>query len=178
MGHEIPAALGVRLARPGGEVLAYVGDGTYLMSPSEIVTAVQDGLKVTIVIIENGGFQVIRRLQLAKVGSPFGNEFRARDTATERLDGPYLEIDLAASAESMGAKAWRVRTEDELRSALREARVHDGVAAIVVEVERHRFLPSSEAFWDVAPPAVSDDAQTAQLRADYESARRSQRSHG
>ena len=159
MGHEIPAALGMRWARPAGEVIAYVGDGTYLMNPSEIVTAVQDGLKVTIVIVDNGGFQVIRRLQLARIGRPFGNEFRSRD-ASDRLEGDYLSIDLAANAASLGARTWSVETEAELRTALDEARAHDGVSAIVVTVERHRFLPSSGSWWDAAPPETSTDAST------------------
>jgi 3D-(3,5/4)-trihydroxycyclohexane-1,2-dione acylhydrolase (decyclizing) len=178
MGHEIPAAIGARLARPSGEVVAYVGDGTYLMNPSEIVTAVQEGLKITVVIIVNGGFQVIRRLQMARVGVPFGNEFRTRDAKTGRLDGGYLAIDYAANAGSMGARTWQVRTEDDLRDALREAREHQGPCAIVVEVERHRFLPGSGAWWDAAPPEVSTNERTRELRAEYEEAKQDQRFHG
>ncbi len=178
MGHEIPAAIGARLAGVPGEVVAYVGDGTYLLNPSEIVTAVQEGAKITIVIVQNDGFQVIRRLQMARIGVPFGNEFRARDAGTGRLDGEYLEIDYAANAASLGARAWGVRTESELRTALAEARAHPGIGAIVVTVERGRFLPPSGAWWDAAPPEVSDDDRTKEIRAEYEAARREQRFYG
>jgi 3D-(3,5/4)-trihydroxycyclohexane-1,2-dione acylhydrolase (decyclizing) len=178
MGHEIPAAIGARLARPAGEVVALVGDGTYLMNPSEIVTAVQERLKITVVILDNHGFQVIRRLQLARTGVPFGNEFRYRDPATDRLDGPYLSIDYTANARSLGAQAWHVQSEAELGMALEEARSTPGPCAIVVDVAPHRFLPSSGAWWDAAPPEVSEDESTRALRTDYETARRGQRFHG
>ena len=77
MGYELPAAVGVRLAQPEGEVIAYIGDGTYLLNPGELVTALQHGLKITVVISENHGYQSIRRLQMGRVGREFGNEFRA-----------------------------------------------------------------------------------------------------
>src|SRR5690606_25734008 len=89
MGWEIPAGLGIRLAQPEGEVVVLVGDGTYLMNPTEIVTAVQEGLKVTVVVAENHGYQVIRQLQLNRVGRSFGNEFRARERGSNRLEGEY-----------------------------------------------------------------------------------------
>ena len=79
MGYEIPAGLGVRLAQPEGEVYVLVGDGTYLMNPTELVTAVQEGLKITVVLAENHGYQCIRRLQMWRTGVSFGNEFRRRD---------------------------------------------------------------------------------------------------
>ena len=78
MGYEIPASLGVRLAQPEGEVFALIGDGTYLMNPTELATAVQEGLKITVVISDNHGFQFIRRLQMNVTGHHFGNEFRRR----------------------------------------------------------------------------------------------------
>ena len=90
MGYEIPAGLGVRLAQPEGEVYVLVGDGTYLMNPTEIVTAVQEGLKITVVLSENHGYQCIRRLQMWRTGVSFGNEFRRRDPETNRLEGEYL----------------------------------------------------------------------------------------
>src|SRR6185369_10022594 len=106
MGHEIPAGLGVRLAQPEGEVYVLIGDGTYLMNPTELVTALQEKIKITVVIAEYHGFQIIRRLQMPRLGRCFGNEFRERDTATNRLEGEYLPIDLMKNAESMGARTW------------------------------------------------------------------------
>jgi len=171
MGYEIPAGLGVRLAQPEGEVYVFVGDGTYLMQPTELVTSIQEGLKMTLLISYNRGFQVIRRLQMNKVGISFGNEFRARDAAANRLEGAYVDIDFAKNAESMGAKAWRVTNADELRQALREARAETRSCAIVIETEMHRYGPDSGIWWDVAPAEVSDDEVTQQARRDYEAER-------
>jgi 3D-(3,5/4)-trihydroxycyclohexane-1,2-dione acylhydrolase (decyclizing) len=168
MGYELPAGLGVRMAQPEGEVYVFIGDGTYLMNPSELVTAMQEGLKVTVVLADNHGFQIIRRLQMARAGRSFGNEFRARDGKTNRLEGEYLSIDFAKNAESFGARAWHIATRDELRTALKEARDETRSCVIVVEVEKHRYLPGSGAWWDVAAAEVSQDPATQNLRAEYE----------
>ena len=168
MGYEIPAGLGVRLAQPEGEVRVLVGDGTYLMNPTELVTAVQEGLKITVVLAENHGYQCIRRLQMWRTGVSFGNEFRRRDPGTNRLEGEYLPIDLAKNAESFGARTWHVETPEQLRQALREARAEPRTCVIVAEVEKHRFLPGGGTWWDVAPAEVSQDARTRELRPEYE----------
>jgi 3D-(3,5/4)-trihydroxycyclohexane-1,2-dione acylhydrolase (decyclizing) len=172
MGYEIPAGIGVRLAQPDGEVFVMVGDGTYLMSPTEIVTAMQEGLKITIIISENHGYQAIRQLQMARVGRSFGNEFRARGRSSNRLDGEYITVDFARNAESMGARVWRAATSDQLRVALREARMEKRPCAIVVETEEHRYLPGSEVWWDVAPAEATNDPLTRDLRAEYEKERK------
>src|SRR5207237_3413823 len=151
MGYELPAGLGVRMAQPEGEVYVFIGDGTYLMNPSELITAMQEGLKVTVVLADNHGFQIIRRLQMARAGRSFGNEFRARDGKSNRLEGEYLPIDFVKNAESFGARGWHVTTRDELRNALREARQESRSSVIVAEIEKHRYLPGSGAWWDVAP---------------------------
>src|SRR6266700_5503959 len=183
MGYELPATLGVRLARPDsrGQVVGLIGDGTFLMQPSELVTAVQEGLDVTIVISENHGFQCIRRLQMNRVGLPFGNEFRSRKGPRDgggRLEGDYLQLDLAAVARGLGARAWHVDGAAELRAALGEARGHQGAAVIVVETVPHHDLPPSGVWWDVAPAEVSAEPATQRLRAGYEADRsRWQRSY-
>jgi 3D-(3,5/4)-trihydroxycyclohexane-1,2-dione acylhydrolase (decyclizing) len=115
MGHEIPAGLGIKMARPAGEVFVLVGDGGYLMNPTELVTALQEGLKITVIVSENHGFQVIRRLQMLRVGTGFGNEFRARDPGAGELAGPYLPLDLARTAEGFGARACRVSSSPRPR---------------------------------------------------------------
>src|SRR4051812_33688917 len=120
MGYELPASLGVRLAQPRGEVYTFIGDGTYLMNPTELATAVQEGLKVTVLISKNDGFQCIRDLQLRSAGIDFGNEFRSRDPRSNRLSGSFVDIDYAANAASFGARAWEVRTAAELETALAE----------------------------------------------------------
>jgi 3D-(3,5/4)-trihydroxycyclohexane-1,2-dione acylhydrolase (decyclizing) len=168
MGYELSAGLGVRMKQPDGEVFVFIGDGTYLMNPMEIVTAVQEGLKVTVVVADNHGYQVIRQLQMGRVGHSFGNEFRARDGDVNRLEGEYLSIDFAKNAESMGARSWHVETPDELRQALREARDEAGTCVIVAEVEKHRYLPAAGVWWDVASAEVTGDSTTRELRAQYE----------
>jgi len=171
MGYEIPAALGVRMTQPTGEVYVLIGDGTYLMQPTELVTAMQEGLKITVLLMNNHGFQIIRRLQMGRVGISFGNEFRARDRAQNRLTGDYLKIDFAQNAASMGARTWNVTTPAELQTALAEARQESRSCVIVAEIEPHRYGPSSQVWWDVAAAEVTNDPETQQARTAYEADR-------
>ena len=172
MGYEIPAGLGVRMARPESEAIVFIGDGTYLMNPTELVTAMQEGLKVTVVISENHGFQSIFQLQMDRTGCEFGNEFRSRDRASNRLEGDYLEIDYAQNAKSMGATTWKVRTPTELRDALAEARGEKAACVIVAEIEPHRYLPGSDVWWDIATAEVSGDPETQKRRTEFEKVRK------
>jgi 3D-(3,5/4)-trihydroxycyclohexane-1,2-dione acylhydrolase (decyclizing) len=181
MGYELPAALGVRLAQPEGEVTAFIGDGTFLMNPTELVTAVQEGLKVTVVVSENRGFQSIRRLQMLRVGREFGNEFRARAAANGppattipvggRLAGEYLALDLAKVAEGLGATGIRATTTEQVRAALESARGEAGPVVIVAQTAPHADLPPGQVWWDVAPAEVSGDELVTKLRAEYEADR-------
>ena len=197
MGYELPAGLGVRMAAGSeGEVFVYVGDGTFLLNPMELVTALQERLKVTVVVIDNHGFQVIRRLQMGRAGHAFGNELRARSGAGSgegggsdgsgsngsggvgggsggtgggpRLDGEYLPLDIGKIAAGMGARTWHAFTPDEVRAALREARAETRSCVIVCEVEKHRYVPGSDTWWDVAPAEVSRSEVTQTLRSEYE----------
>ena len=181
MGYELPAGVGVRMAAGGpgsaGEVFVYIGDGTFLLNPMELITALQEQLKVTVVVIDNHGFQVIRRLQMWRTGHAFGNEFRARGGDEDggsaaaggpRLEGDYLPVDIATIARGMGARAWNAATPDEVRSALREARVESRSCVIVCEVEKHRYVPGADTWWDVAPAEVSRSEVTQTLRSEYE----------
>lgn len=172
MGWELPAGLGVRMARPKGEVYVYIGDGTYLMNPTELVTAMQENLKITVVISNNHGFQVIRRLQLWRTGRSFGNEFRSRERKSNRLEGDYLEIDFAKNAASMGACTWEVDTPDSLKQALAEARKETRSCVIVVETEKQRFAAGAGVWWDAAPAETSGHAVTRKNRKEYESDRK------
>ncbi len=177
MGYEIPASLGVRMAQPEGEVYTFIGDGTYLMNPTELATAAQEGLKITLLLSQNDGFQCIRDLQMRSVGRDFGNEFRSRG-AGNRLDGGFVEIDYAANARSLGARTWSVQTAAELESALAEAREETGPCAIVVTTDRYRRGLGSEVWWDVAPAEVTDDEVTISARDQYERGRARQRHYG
>ncbi len=175
MGYEVAAGLGVALADPGAEVLVMVGDGSYLMMNSEIVTAVAEGLSFTILLIENQGFQSIHGLQRS-VGSPsFGNERRFRNPETGLLDGPVVPVDFAAHAASMGAKTWRAKTAAELEAALREARKASGVRLVVAEVDPEARVPSFEGWWDVPVPETSAFESVNEARKAYQEARRRQR---
>jgi 3D-(3,5/4)-trihydroxycyclohexane-1,2-dione acylhydrolase (decyclizing) len=157
MGHELPAALGVRLARPeAGEVYSMVGDGTYLMAPGELATAVQEGLKITVIVIENEGYQSIRLSQEAVTGVSFANELRQREAGTGRLTGDVLPVDYAANARSFGCAAFDTRTVDEFRSALEEARAERRPSVIVAHVDPDSQLPPSGAWWDVGVAQVSN----------------------
>jgi 3D-(3,5/4)-trihydroxycyclohexane-1,2-dione acylhydrolase (decyclizing) len=145
MGHELPAALGIRMAQPRrGRVVAVIGDGTYLMAPTELVTAVREALDVTIVVLVNGGFRSIEGLQRASVARRFGNEFG-------------VEVDYAANARSLGCAAWTVDSAAGLADALREAAAVSGPAVIACRVAPENHLPPSGAWWDLGVPAVSDD---------------------
>jgi len=178
MGYELPAGLGVRMSGAPGEVYVMIGDGTFLMSPSELATAVQEGLKVTVLLMDNHGYQVIRRLQMATVGTSYGLEFRNRGSATREWDGEYVPLDFVKLAEGLGARGWRVETEAELEQALGEARAETRPCLINIEIEKHVFGPSSDVWWDVAPAQVSSDEETRKLRAAYEEGRESQRYYG
>ena len=187
MGYEIPAGIGVRLADPdrSHRVVSFLGDGTFLMAPTELVTAAQEGLPVTVVIPENHGYQVIHRLQMGRSGREFGNEFRYRtgpldlDSAKPaRLEGGYLRVDLAQVAAGLGARAVTATTAGEVRAALADTRDHDGPVVIVVPVVPHADLPGAGVWWDVAPAEVSDSDTVTRLRAEYEQGLATQRWYG
>ncbi len=168
MGYEIPAGLGTRLAQPKGEVFVFLGDGTYLMNPTELVTCLQEKQKITLIVADNHGFQCILAHQLHRAGRSFGNEFRCRDSKSNRLEGDYIKVDYVKTAEGFGSRAWQVRTEKELRSALRAARREKRTCVIVAETSAKRYPPGSEMWWDVGVAEVSGDPVTTKLRRQYE----------
>jgi 3D-(3,5/4)-trihydroxycyclohexane-1,2-dione acylhydrolase (decyclizing) len=150
MGHELPAGIGIRLAQPEtGEVVVVIGDGTFLLSPTELVTAVQERLKIVTVLLVNAGYQSIHGLQLSTVGSSFGNEFRMRDRDAGAPEGDIVDVDYAAVARALGCSAWRADSLEELERALAEARAAEGPALIECRVEPRRMVLGSGAWWDV-----------------------------
>ena len=177
----------MRLAEPdpAARVISLLGDGTFLLAPTELVTAAAEGLAVTLVVPENRGYQVIHRLQMLRSGREFGNEFRYRAaplrlagedaSKAPRLEGDYLRLDLAQVATGLGARACRATTAAELRDALSGTRDHPGPVVIVVPVVPHADLPGAGVWWDVAPAEVSALEVTAGLRAEYEADLASQR---
>jgi 3D-(3,5/4)-trihydroxycyclohexane-1,2-dione acylhydrolase (decyclizing) len=168
MGHEIPAGLGIRMHEgPECEVIVVIGDGTYLMNPSELVTSVQDRLRLTVVVLDNGGYQSINALALGSTGTAAGNEFRHRNAGGRLPDGERMEIDYVANARSMGCAALAAPTAGELRDALAKARGADRTTVIVCPTEPGRSLLPSGAFWDLGVPEVSADPATARLAAEH-----------
>jgi 3D-(3,5/4)-trihydroxycyclohexane-1,2-dione acylhydrolase (decyclizing) len=162
MGHELPAGLGIRLAEPeAGEVYVVIGDGTYLMAPSELVTAVQEQLKITVIVAVNHGYQSIHGLQSSRIGPSFGNEFRRRNG--DGLAGEYLPVDFAANAESFGCAIKRVNSVEEVGPALERARQESGPVVIVAEVEPRRGLLDAGAWWDLGLPEVAEESVTREL---------------
>ncbi len=192
MGYELPAAIGVRLAdpNPAHRVVTFIGDGTFVMAPTELVTAAQEHLPLTIVVSENHGYQVIRRLQMWRAGNSFGNEFRYREDGpivtqsagagrkAPRLEGNFLTLDIVQIALGMGCEAYRPGTASEFAAVLKQTRASTGPVVIVVPTIPHADLPSSDLWWDVAPAEVSEQSWVADIRADYEIGRAAQRWHG
>lgn len=176
MTYEIPSAIGLCLA---GEKNVYVciGDGTYLMNPSDLLVAVRENIKLTVCLFENRGYQIIRDLQVLTTGAGFSTEFRGRDNAG-KLNGAYLDIDLAMNARSFGAKVERVDTPEKLKAALQAADAVTGVNVIVIEVAPHAMsVGTKHSFWDIAPPMVSANADVVKLRESYEERREQSQRH-
>ena len=170
MGYEIPGALGVKVADPSREVYAYVGDGTYLMMPSEIVTSVQEGIKLIIVVANNHGFASIGGLSRSLGSAGFGTRFRLRGDQSGQLDGEYLPVDFAANARSLGAEAASVSSIADFRLALQAARKAQRTTVIVVETDREVSVPGYDSWWDVAVAEVSTSESVQQARKNYEEA--------
>jgi 3D-(3,5/4)-trihydroxycyclohexane-1,2-dione acylhydrolase (decyclizing) len=159
MGYEVPASLGIRMAEPDRDVFAMVGDGGYLMMPTELVTAVQERLKVIVVLVQNHGFHSIGSLSESLGSQRFGTEYRYRCEDSGRLDGDRLPVDLAANARSLGAHVIEVHSRAELAQAVKEAKAapaDGGPVVIHVETDPTIYAPDSNAWWDVPVSEVSD----------------------
>jgi 3D-(3,5/4)-trihydroxycyclohexane-1,2-dione acylhydrolase (decyclizing) len=167
MGYEIAGGLGVRLAAPDREAYVMVGDGSYLMLSSEIATAVQEGLKLTIVLLENHAFQSIANLSRASGGRNRFNTFRRRDPLTGEYSGETLPLDFAANARSLGADAIVARDPAALAAALAAARTSPRTTVIVTEVDPSVAVPGYEAWWDVPIAEVSTSETVRDARKAY-----------
>jgi 3D-(3,5/4)-trihydroxycyclohexane-1,2-dione acylhydrolase (decyclizing) len=176
MGYEIAGALGVKMADPLREVYAFLGDGSYLMLNHEIVTAVQEGLKITVVLTDNSAFGCIHNLQRACGGRSFGNEFRHRSRASSRLDGPVVAVDYIANARSLGATVFAATDASSLREALAAARREKNTCFIYVPVTPGSVMQDFS-WWDVPPAAVSGVPTVRAARKRYEQAVKKQRFH-
>ena len=180
MGYEIAGALGVKLAAPDREVYAMVGDGSYLMLGTEIVTAIQEGIKLIIVLVDNHGFNSIGGLSRSLGMDGFGTQYRYRKDGSLGLDsdrtpGAVLPLDLAANAASLGAHAVKVKTIDELRSVLRDAKRAEKTVVISIEVDRYEGVPAYDSWWDVPVAEVSTVDAVKSARSGYEESKKAAR---
>jgi 3D-(3,5/4)-trihydroxycyclohexane-1,2-dione acylhydrolase (decyclizing) len=175
MGYEIPGAIGVKMADPSRQVFVFVGDGTYLMMPSEILTSIQEGVKLIIVVVDNHGFASIGGLSQSLGSGGFGTRFRLRDGQSHLLDGEYLPVDFAANARSLGAEAISVSTIADFKQALQQALKNEHTTVIVVPADREERVPGYESWWDVAVAEVSSMESVQQARSTYETSRKNER---
>ena len=168
MGYEIAGGLGARMACPDREVFVMVGDGSFLMMAQELVTAVQEGIRIIVVLVQNHGFASIGALSEELGSQRFATSYRARDSGTSRLDGELLPVDLAANAASLGCTVYQAGDIGSLKEAIMKAKSASGPVVIHIESDPLIPAPGSESWWDVPVSEVSDLESTKQARAVYE----------
>ena len=173
MGYEIAGGLGVKLADPEREVYVLVGDGSYLMMAQELVTSIQEGLKLTVVLVDNEGYASIGGLSRSKGTAGFGTRYRYRrdgslgDDSGQR-EGKPLPVDLALNAQGLGAHVIRARNIEELRDALVEAKAIDQTVVIHVPADRYEGVPNYDSWWDVPVAEVSESSDVQKARKEHE----------
>tara|TARA_Y100000588_G_scaffold97414_2_gene105729 strand:- start:29687 stop:31531 length:1845 start_codon:yes stop_codon:yes gene_type:complete len=167
MGYEIAGGLGIKMADPDREVYVMVGDGSYLMMAQEIMTSIQEDVKLTIVLLDNYGHASIGGLSEATGSDGFGTKFKMRNAASGQLDGDNVPTDLAANAESLGAIVLRPEGKEGLMNALAEAKGNDRTTVIAVEVDCEVRVPGYESWWDVPIAEVSTVQEVQRLREEY-----------
>ncbi len=168
MGYEIAGGLGIRLAKDGGDVYVMVGDGSFLMMNSEIVTALQERLKLIIVLINNHGFASINGLSISLGSKGFGNLYRQRDFESGKYTGDELPINFTNIAKSLGIEAVEVRRRDELMNALKNAKKNNSYTLIEVSVDPEIHVPGYKSWWNVPVAEVSEMPAVVQARTEYE----------
>ena len=175
MGYEIPGGLGVRLAAPDRDVFVVMGDGSYLMMPTELVTAVQENIKIIVVLLQNHGFASIGALSESVGVERFGTKYRRRNDETGRLDGAVLPVDLAANAESLGVTVYRARTRADLIAGLHKAKEGDGPCLVHVDTDLVQQSPAGDGWWDVPVAEVSTLESTQHAKLKYDRRKADQR---
>lgn len=173
MGYEIAGGLGVKMAHPQREVYVLVGDGSYLMMAQEIVTSVQEGHKLNVVLLDNHGFSSIGGLSRNCGNEGMGTEYRFRENG--KYSGASIPVDFQANAASLGAWTTRVNRVGELRAALQSAREQPRTSVIVIETSYDERVPGYESWWDVPIAEVSATERVQTARKGYEAARKKQR---
>ena len=166
MGYEVAGALGAKLAEPSKEVYAMVGDGSYQMLHSELVTSLQENKKINVLLFDNSGFGCINNLQMGNGMSSFGTEFRYRNQETRKLNGAIMKIDFAASAAGYGVKTYRVTSIEQLREALKDAKKQTVSTLIDIKVLPKTMTNGYDSWWHVGVAEVSNSPS---VQASYES---------
>ncbi len=168
MGYELAAGIGVKLAAPEREVYVLIGDGSFLMMPQEIVTAIQENVKLNVVLVNNHGFQSIGGLSASLGSGGFGTRYKYRDPVTGQLSGENLPVDFAAIARGLGAHVIEANDLAALQAALADARAQTRTTVIIVETDPEARVPGYESWWDVAVAETSEIASVQAARAAYE----------
>lgn len=168
MGYEIAGGWGAKMARPDGDVITWVGDGSYLMANSDIFSTVFTGHKVIMMVCDNGGFAVINRLQVNSGGEEFNNLLASSRHAE------YLHVDFVAHVRSMGALAEKVESLADLPAAFARAKAADRSYAIVLDIHPYTWTEGG-AWWEVGIPEVSDREQVRLARGEHEADKKHQR---
>src|SRR5437868_5590759 len=148
MGYEIAGGLGVKMADPSREVYVMVGDGSFLMMSSEIVTSIQEGFKLTIIVIDNHGYSSIGGLSQSLGSKGFGTNYQRRNSQTGQLDGGPLPVDFPAITQAMGAHSVRANNYAELEAAIEAAKSIPCTSVIVIETDKEARVPGYESWWD------------------------------
>jgi 3D-(3,5/4)-trihydroxycyclohexane-1,2-dione acylhydrolase (decyclizing) len=174
MGYEVAGAVGAKMADPGRDVFCFIGDGTFLMASQEILTAVQEGLKITILLVDNYGYGSIAALSETRGSQGFACRFNYRGEDGQFSDD-RIDIDLAANAASYGADVFSATTADELKKALADAAGTENTAVVYVKVDAKGRFGGSGAWWDVPVSEVSELDSTQDARKEYEEQIASQR---
>ena len=173
MGYEIAGGLGIKMAHPDREVFVIVGDGSYLMMAQEIVTSVQEGIKLNIVLLDNHGFSSIGGLSRSCGDEGLGTEYRYRQG--EKYAGDCLPVDFEANAASLGAWTTRTASAKDLEPALKKAREQSRTSVVVIETAYAQSVPGYESWWDVPIAEVSERESVKAARREYDEARKKER---
>ncbi|MCU5341415.1 3D-(3,5/4)-trihydroxycyclohexane-1,2-dione acylhydrolase (decyclizing) [Bacillus cereus] len=166
MGYEVAGALGAKIAEPSKEVYAMVGDGSYQMLHSELVTSLQENKKINVLLFDNSGFGCINNLQMGNGMGSFGTEFRYRNQETRKLDGAIMKIDFAASAAGYGVKTYHVTSLEQLREALIDAKIQTVSTLMDIKVLPKTMTNGYESWWHVG---VAEVSKSQSVQAAYES---------
>lgn len=177
MGYEIAGGLGVKMAKPDKEVVVMVGDGSYQMLSSELITAIQENIKITVVLLDNHGYGSIGSLSESVGSQGFGTNYRYRDEGSDQLEGEYLPLDFVMNAKSYGVGVHTAKNYDELDHALKKSFEAEKTQVIVVSVDKEQKVPGYESWWDVPVAEIAETESAQKARKEYEEVRKRQRDY-